>query len=134
MADTNVSPNMEAMVGVVTNQTWVSRQMLSDLMCTVVEAGSGYWADFDMIERTPELDYLSFRLTERDSSDEGEPKQMIVDEKTMLIGLQRLADAATRNEFPAAHSHFEDAIQEQGDAITADVVMQMAIFGRIIYG
>ena len=48
----------------------------------------------------------------------------------MRTGLERLAAA----DFPAAKRHFTDAISENGDAITADVVLQHAMLGELVFG
>jgi hypothetical protein len=48
----------------------------------------------------------------------------------LRIGLERLTQAT----FETAWKHFADAVGDNHDATTADVVLQMAVFGDLIYG
>jgi hypothetical protein len=107
----------------------VSRQLLMDLLCTAVEGGSNYWAAFRSIERTTDLDYLRVRVIELEASGDQRVDRVVAAED-LRLGLERLA-AAT---FASAGKHFGDAICENGDAITADVVLQMTVFGDVVYG
>jgi hypothetical protein len=118
----------------------VPRQLLLDLICTAVEGGSNYWAAFGDAERATDLDYLKVRVIEHEAHEEGTPRvNRFITALEMANGLERLATkavehAAGRNDFSAAGKHLGDALSESGDATTADVVLQMAIFGEVIYG
>ena len=130
----------------------VPRQLLADLLCTAVEGGSNYWAEFRATKRTADLDYLQVKMTEREASREGQPRvNRYIDLQDLATGLQRLAAAALayaratgedtddwlakkHKGFQTAGEHLGDALAERGDAITADVVLQMAVFGEVIYG
>jgi len=46
--------------------------------------------------------------------------------ESLVKGLQVMHDKCRR--------HFDDMINEHGDAITADVFLQCAVFGEVIYG
>lgn len=114
----------------VTIRIEVSKQLLMDLLCTAVEGGSNYWAAFGRSQRTAELDYLSVDVIEAEAhGKESAPIRRIVTAEELALGLEGLA----RAKFAAAGKHLADAISENGDAITADVVLQMTIFGDIIY-
>jgi hypothetical protein len=59
----------------------------------------------------------------------------------LLTGLEHLANRISQKgkhdwslKSSAAARHFCDAIREEGDAITADIVLQMALFGEVLYG
>lgn len=125
----------------VTIRIPVSRQLLRDLLCTAVEGGSNYWADFDQRKRTDNLDYLSIRVTEHETHSEQQttPYRRTVKAEHLAIGLQRLATAAAEHEadplkgFATAAQHLADALQNH-DTGTADVVLQMTVFGELIYG
>jgi hypothetical protein len=113
-------------------------QTLRDLLCTAVEGGSGYWADFERPERTTDGDYISIRVHEREShSNDVKAYRGRIKAEDLAMGLARLAAVAADEQrsaaFPAAGKHFADALDNH-DATTADVVLQMTAFGELIYG
>lgn len=116
----------------------VSRQLLRDLLCTAVEGGSNYWARFGRAERTADLDYLSVTIRANDGN--GKRIERVVTAEQLGEGIETLALATTEDwqaahhKFPAAGQHLANALSENGDAITADVVLQMTVFGTLIYG
>lgn len=107
----------------------VSRQLLMDLLCTAVEGGSNYWAQFSKAERTPDLDYLSVHVREQEASGCARVSRTVTADD-LALGLERLATA----KFATATQHLADALSEDGDATTADVVLQMTLFGDVVYG
>ena len=111
----------------------VTRQTLRDLLCTAVEGGSNYWARFDATQRTVDLDYLSVRVTEDESHTDGPRLQRLVTAEDLLIGLGRLAANPKGFAEGVALKHLTDALHDH-DATTADVVLQMTVFGDVIYG
>lgn len=120
----------------------VRKQTLMDLLCTAVEGGSNYWASFRAIKRTSDLDYLEVRVVETEAhNDVGEQLRLNVTAEDLAKGIERLAQAAFNWEesdgkrgFATAGKHFADAVFDVGDATTADVVLQMTVFGELIYG
>ena len=115
----------------VTLRIEVSKQLLMDLLCTAVEGGSNYWAEFGRCQRTPDLDYLSADVFELDTHRADQPKlHRIVTADELAHGLENLARAT----FASAARHLADALSENGDAVTADVVLQMTVFGDVVYG
>ncbi len=109
----------------------VSRLRLMDLLCTAVEGGSNYWAKFRHSRRTADLDYLQVDVAEHEASGDGPPMERVVTAEDLLVGLQRLATSTMET----ANQHLLDAISEDGgDATTADVVLQMTVFGEVVYG
>lgn len=118
------------------------QQAVEDLLSTAVEGGSNYWCDIESVERTRDLDYIKVRIIEHDGHKTGvPPANCIVTLAEMRIGLERLAAAAvawdsgdTARGFESAATHFGHAIGGGWDATTADVVLQMAVFGEVIYG
>lgn len=118
----------------------ISRQTLRDLLSTAIEGGSSYWADFSKAERAGDGDYLRVKVTEREkSSKERLRVNRFVTAEDLANGIQRLAACAVSGQFrdgtlfPAAGKHFADAIGDH-DAVTADVVLQMTVFGELVYG
>ncbi len=114
----------------------VQCQLLRDLLCTAVESGGcNYWAAFSNATRTEGLDYLRVRVTEHESHSEGPRFNRYVEAEDLARGLTRLAEAASRDaaSFPSAAKHLADALSNH-DATTADVVLQMTMFGELVYG
>lgn len=117
----------------------VKRQLLRDLLVTAIEGGSTYWASFSNATRNEALDYLKVRVTESEASRTNTPRvNRYITPEELANGLEALArvcaDEERLTQFPAAGKHLGDALSETGDATTADVVLQMLIFGEVIYG
>lgn len=120
----------------------VARQLLRDLLCTAIESGGcDYWAEFSDAQRTGNMNYLSVRVKEHEAHDGKIRVHRIVTADQLAIGMERLAQAEWPNgekKNPtfydgAAFQHLADALSDH-DATTADVVLQMTIFGELIYG
>jgi hypothetical protein len=106
-------------------------QRLRDLLCSAVEGGSNYWARFSHSQRTPEYDYLSVRVQEDDAHSDNKPAvDRVVTAEDLVVGLEALA----KGPFPAARQHLSAFLEENDDAETADVVLQMTVFGELVYG
>ena len=114
----------------VTITLTIKRQTLRDLLCTVVEGGSNYWAEFSDAERTEDLNYLKVRVKEYEKHDDNKWRvNRFVTADELRIGIERLSQAT----FPSAWSHLAAALGDH-DATTAYVVLQMTVFGDVIYG
>jgi hypothetical protein len=106
-------------------------QVLRDLLVTAAEGGSNYWARISVPPDQTGEEYTAIRVREHSAHSDDKPAyNAIVKAEDLAKGLAALATAT----FPAASKHLTDAITENHDAITADVVLQMAIFGDVIYG
>lgn len=103
----------------------VSNQRLADLLCSAVESGSHYWAMFDELERTDKLDYLSVRV--HDMEEPSNPSRVVT-----LADMARGLTLCLQNDIYCNHAC--DFLRERGDAITADVILQFALFEDVIYG
>lgn len=90
----NASPELIAGDVVVTVPYTLTRQRLSDLLCTAVEGGTGYWAEVDQVVRTPNLDYVSVRFHELEAS-AGDLKTVVVTLDTLAEGVRRCALSKT---------------------------------------
>jgi hypothetical protein len=110
----------------------VSDQLLKDLLVTAVEGGSNYWAAFGEINRDEQLNIRSVLVTEH------EPGGAIVVSKTvtprdLVKGLQLLA-GNKRKDFTNAEPCLMRCIREDYDQTDADIVLQMTVFGELVYG
>ena len=124
--------------GAVSFEIMVPIQILRDLLYAAVEGGSNYWAEFRNAEWTESCDYRRVKVTELKPHEEGVRRiNRYVTAEDLTRGLAKLAEAAVeetnRGRFPAAGEHLGDALSANGDATTADVVLQMTVFGRLIY-
>lgn len=118
----------------------VREEILKDILVTAVESGwSSSWFAFTDVERDSELNVLKVRVTD---IAEDKPRSFVVTPSVMLRGLRRLGERMGADSIKepwhltpgGAGRHLAAAITETGDAITADVVLQMALFGEVLYG
>lgn len=123
----------------VTVPVAINEQRLRDILCNAIEGGSGYWASFRSIERTADLDYVIVRVYENEPGllpGDGQ----ILKATDLARGIQLLGDCAKTGtfrggtKFPAAGQHLANFLDENDDAETADVILQMTVFGSLIYG
>lgn len=117
----------------------VDVKRLQDLLTSAIEGGSNYWASFDRVEHSGDMGaYVKVWLTEHEASDSRkEPIVRDVTAEDLAKGLQALADVTSDpdklSEFPAAFKHLNNALDDY-DQETADVVLQMTVFGELVYG
>lgn len=109
----------------------VTEQRLAYLLVGAVEGGSDYWARFSELKMgkfgDDDLDvYASVRVTELEAS--GERKiSAVVTPKDLATGLARASEAGL-------HHHVANFLNEDDDAETADVILQMTVLGELVYG
>ena len=109
---------------------------LADLLISAVEGGSNYWAKFREYDHgygingsTCEISRVHVEVCDVEGGSKG---FVDVTVETMARGLQTLANLSSKGEMPGRH--IANVINENWDAETADVVLQMALFGKVIYG
>ena len=119
----------------ITTNVEISDQQIADQIVTALEGGSNYWVQWakltdqngkqvrkiDLVDH-PELVPTTKLLLMEDEGDE--PVEINYDK--IKTGLEKMAEV-----YP---NHFSDLINETGDATTADVFIQMAAFGELVYG
>ena len=135
----------DQIVGTVRLAYPISKERLINLLISAVEGGSNYWASFknprkivdNKVVDSPS-DYDQVWLTEHEPHRDDRPAESrLITAELLLVGLQRLADWKDEehsHKFPGAHRHLVNFIEENDDAETADVVLQMTVFGELIYG
>jgi len=124
----------------ITTTTTISGERIACLMISAVEGGCNYWCSGLFLER-PDQDSLSeqpwyaapelyentqLRLRVVEQVDDDETKEHIVDLLDIKRGLQLMAEKH--------RSHFADIVNENDDAITADVFLQCVTLKEIVYG
>lgn len=121
----------------VTTKVQVTHQMIADLVVTAFEGGSNYWierVDYLLVPKGFEFEkptYSDPRFYElggviniRDNEDS---KSWVLDRDTIAKGLQLMAD-----KYHA--THWRDLVDDNHDAETADVFLQLCLFGEVVYG
>jgi hypothetical protein len=117
----------------------IPNQKIQDLITTAVEGACQYWARFecppDYKEKYGCYEKIPFMNGEIKVYDI-ETGELLgyLNRTTMQTGLQLLADRKdmTGKQVPARH--FKALAQDQEDAETADVFMQLSVLGEIVYG
>lgn len=125
-------------------KTEVSTQRISDTLCNAFEGGSNYWYRIEKFTKpvnfnnTPadeqRFKHLSYPLNEggslliSDANEAGEEDKRteILNLETIQKGVQLMASLHPR--------HFSDMVNDNDDATTGDVLLQLCLFGEVIYG
>ena len=129
----------------------VSEEQVRDLLVTALEGGSNYWIENTHYELREGLQYSDFQPGGSQTLDEYfHPLELIpfvegcsliiqvIDEGDGFDGIQQL----TRDKMmegvkvmAADYSqHFQDFLEEDGDANTGDVFLQCCLFGKVVFG
>lgn len=127
----------------------ISAQCVADILTTAVEGGIAYWAnDYRGVDWTQDANLYAteFRIGKPhpDAECNEPPKRRKVGAREIVRALQWLQDAPSDASIPDhAKAHAETVASIighcmpdgfEGDAGEADIVLQVAVFGRIIYG
>jgi len=113
----------------------ISQERLEDLLCTAFEGGVNYWAGTRIKGRPAQDCRYVHQIPARggtlelfDDLGEGWPEQHdpFLNRGALQRGLKVMSEKYPR--------HFADFLQEQEDATTADVFVQCAVFGEIVFG
>lgn len=129
------------MAGIKVQQE-VSYERIANLLCSAFDPASrgiGYWGTVEKYVAPKELafqsdpeqvyQYMDYPLNEGGQiivRDNEEEKVHTLDLEAIKKGLQIMADKEPR--------HFADILDENDDMTTADVFVQCALFGEVIYG
>lgn len=121
-----------------TINTTVSASRVCDMIVGAFEGGSNYWLGRGRVELVepaydslpqdgiwyghPELYEGQFKIT----IDVPDDELRTLDNEAVRKGLEQMASLAG--------NHFGDLMQETDDAETADVFLQLCLFGEIVYG
>ena len=122
----------------------VSKTRVADLLCAALEGGSNYWYEMSFAKSTKPNEVWQWDVGDSDTvfkhiqwpmseggnlfitNSYGDPEEGHLDLKSMEKGLQLMHD-----KYP---SHWKDFIEEQEDANTGDVFLQLSLFGELVYG
>lgn len=110
----------------------IDKQRLEDLLVGAFEGGSNYWiqrVDWRSARRDAYEAAFDDGVTIVVSSERGDPnggRKERLDLAAMEKGLQLMADKYPR--------HMADLLNGNDDATTADVWLQLCLFGEVVYG
>jgi len=127
------------MIKIIT-EVEVGHQLLEDVVCTAFEGGINYWCHAVRQGKLPEgRTGESFTSHSRLATTEGGSVELMEFEgesspfgehelglKELKVGLQLMAQNYPR--------HFAAVMTENYDGETADSLIQLSVFGRIVYG
>lgn len=112
-------------------------QLIDDMVCTALEGGSTYWmaaakpkdGDFRGCEYAHAVPMAGGTLLiSHEGINKGDPDKMVsrLTQHNLKDGMQLLADQCPK--------HFSNILEENWDADTADALVQLAVFGEVVFG
>lgn len=122
----------------------VSEIRVSDLLCSGLEGGIGYWGRIDAYTKPESFEFRvdsdrvyrhidypmnkggSITIEITDGGEIGGVTRFTLNREKLQEGLDVMA-----RDFP---KHMADFVGENDDATTGDVFLQCALFGRVIFG
>ena len=121
----------------------ISNHRAADLLCSAFEGGSNYWCIIDHVV-TPEEEakpwgdeytptYISFPFSDGGAIVLGD----IEDDEADLVTLNKKAikrGIKLLETDPQYAHHYADVLQENDDATTGDVFLQLCVFGDVVFG
>jgi len=115
------------------------KQFLADVLSTAIEGGINYWANIDSAERVDcEQDVIGWRYGQvrihdkEDGSDFGTMR--VIDANTVARGLRELRNSTRYSFADMRKADRTNGDEGDFDAGDADAVIQLGIFGEIVYG
>ena len=127
-------------MNIINRRLEISDELIEDLICSAFEGGSTYWADNVSCEDKEDMkkvggwkhEYLT-RTKKKDAvlfiHDMFDGKKYPITKKSIIDALQKMDDP--KNSCTKALGRILDMTYDAGDA---DLVLQMACFGEVIYG
>ena len=117
-----------------TKKVVVKPEMVEYLLISAFEGGSNYWYDdLETLDKTSTKSTASERFYE-DIVTHGFSLVDKENNNTKHSVTPEMLKAAVKVMHDTELSHFNDAMNENDDASTGDVYLQLAVFGKVIYG
>ena len=127
----------------ITVEKTITIERIKDLLCAAFEGGIDYWGNVKSkiglkdklkAEYVHEIPALGGELILFDN--ETDEKLGIIDMESMKKAFQYMADGTDKNgkDIPQLKKHLDDFLNENEDAITADVFVQLAVMEEIVFG
>ena len=108
----------------------LTQEEAQDILSTAVEGGIDYWADtIKIIERTEDLDYLKVEVTPDSGTPDQGPK--IVSWEDIQGGVNAFLEKYQES---GMREYILSGDVGNFDAEIADAIVQMIMFGELVYG
>jgi hypothetical protein len=108
----------------------ISAELISDMLITAVESGISYWCKYmrAKFENKSNLPYYAncFDQNWKVEICAYEEEPIALDISSVKKGVEIMS-----NNYPR---HYSDMMNDNADAVTADVFFQCIAFGKVIYG
>lgn len=111
-------------------------QMLLDLFTTAMEGGIGYWSEcetYHWCHENGEDDLLNFHAVVIDMG-EMVTKPIIINRKTMLHGYAKAVERRNKINWSSEKPPHVLGDNWDFDAADADIIVQLGVFGEVVYG
>ena len=124
----------------------VSRQRVSDLLCCALEGGSNYWYEIrEFVKPTAFTFYtdredsvfkhLDYPLNEGGQLHIADKNDSAEAHTTHILCLGSIAHGLTiMSGDPRYKRHWQDFLDENEDADTGDVFLQLCLYGEVVFG
>lgn len=112
----------------------VMPQLVSDILETAVAGGIDYWLSRITVARNKQLDQIENILVKPDERDSD---FKLIDHPTAVYAIQRLLEGEVEVSETIKQSIYQAVVENDAsyiDADGADVIVQVAAFGEIVYG
>jgi hypothetical protein len=129
----------------------ITVERIKDLLCSAFEGGTGYWAmvidgaeqeDMDKVgaEYYHEMPVLGgeLKIYDRENyGDDDEAQELlgVINGERIQKALELMAKGKNEDGTEAEYliKHMDDIVNENEDANTGDIFLQMALFGKLVY-
>ena len=121
-------------------------QLAWDIMTTAIERGINYWAEIIHVERNKDLDVIFFMVNDRDDILRMNKMLVIVDSLIIEKGMRDIAKYSYDEKDHGIYPYFLDfqerikfalknpaSEQNDFDVKDVDMIVQWAIFGKLVY-
>src|SRR5262245_50746043 len=119
----------------------VTEQFASDVIITAIEAGHtygiGYWAEILKYRHTPEPAEATIQERESPTNDGAKPKRVTLNTAAIRRGIKLLSEGKIQVNKSLLGSILASAASDDAtdiDGPSADVIVQVAVLGDIVYG
>ena len=104
-----------------------NKQLINDLFTTACEGGINYWCELNNYDyKNTTSDYI----IHTNDAPSDITKQGTISDQTIIAGINALQEM--NNSF--SKGALNDIVNEDFDAETGDVILQLGLFGKIIFG
>lgn len=114
-------------------------QMAADVLSTAVEGGTNYWAAVSKIERDEAGEYLSVSYHEMNDDCDGYKEDGVkVDLAMVKAAMRKIAFEDVKHVGAGMKARAKQLVfasdEADYDASDADIIVQVAVLGEVVYG